>query len=65
MNKLSLTEILAIIDVAIAEQKARQQNTDAHPIASALDRAHAMGGEIALVALKVKMIDAATEGKRA
>jgi hypothetical protein len=45
--------ILELLDSKIALQRAKRAVADDHPIANAVDRAHAMGGELALIELKI------------
>jgi hypothetical protein len=45
--------IQELLESRIALQRARRSVADENPISSAIDRAHAMGGELALIELQI------------
>lgn len=68
---IKLKHVVELLDAHIAGQAAKRIATDEHPIANAMDRVHAQGGELALTAFKLALMEIcvgaheAVEGKRA
>lgn len=58
--EIKIKDLVELLDAHIAAQQAKALMTDEHPIANAMDRAHAQGGQLALINFKNALLDVVT-----